>query len=147
MAITKSSLYSETFKQVKDFIDTNISDPTKRYKRKWIYASFPNITETDFQGYPFIVIESPDVSEEAQEFDNTRGYVFRILITVWSDDETETDELSDSILNQFRTNKSTLEAQGLHNFEIESSPFAIVTDEHGKKIFNRPIGIIGHGRM
>ncbi len=145
MTIAKNNLFSESFDVVKSVIEDNVSDPTNADRRKWIYASFPDITSAKFQGYPFIVIKSPDVNLDQRDFDTLRQNNFRFLITVWSDTSSEVDSLTDSIYNQIESNQDTLNDNGLSNPEMDSSPFSVVEDQNGKKIFNRVIGIIFGG--
>jgi len=144
MAISKSNLYEEAYNVVKDLITKYISDPTKAYKRKWIYSSMPDISKPRFK-FPFIIINSPDISQENRDFNTGKGNTYRILITVWSDKESEVDELSSDIQATLINHESDLNNNNLYNPEINSSPFNMVLDQNGKKLYNRPIGIICRG--
>lgn len=129
---------------MKSLIENYVSDPTKRYKRKWIYASMPSITKSQTT-FPFIVINSPDVSQEGRDFDTGRRNNFRCLITVVSDDESEVDSISDQIQEALIEHENELNEEGLYNPEVASSPFNMDADQNGKKVYSRPIGVIAGG--
>jgi len=143
MAISKTNLFEESFNLIKTFIENHIPDPKNIYKRKWIYSSMPDITSNSFSGFPFLIITSTDVSQESRDFNTGRGNVYRCLITVWSNEESEVDELSSDIYNILISNEDEL--NGLNHPEVSSSPFNMVLDQNGKKLYNRPIGIIAKG--
>ncbi len=141
--VTKSNQYSKGYNAVKTVIESYVSDPTNIYKRKWIYASMPYINNNI--KFPLIVINSPDATEEARDFDTNKGKNYRWLITVVSDDESEVDNVSGEIVAALENNEKDLNDNGFYNPEINSSPFNMDADENGKKIYSRPIGMIARG--
>ncbi|MBE3092803.1 MAG: hypothetical protein IMZ51_03995 [Chloroflexi bacterium] len=141
--ITNDNLFSASYNSVKTFLK-NISglDPRGRYKANWIHSSIPNINEKGFDGYPFIVLKV-DVAEDNKSFDVvTSQKVFRVMISIYSDDSSHVDTISDSVVSNFKSNLSDF-----HSKEISSSPMAWNMDEHGKKISFRNIGIIARSRI
>jgi len=146
MAVTNSNIFSETYTILKNFINSNVTDPKRRYKKDWIHPSIPNITDQKFDGYPFIVI-SIDVSEEEKGFDrDTSNKVFRVLLGVYSPDSTEVDSISDEIMQKFKDTTLTNAITDFQSIELSSSPFDFDV-VGGRKIHRRLIGIIGRKRI
>jgi len=145
MTITNENLFSESYNSVKSFLNgINGLDPRNRFKANWIHASMPNINQKGFDGYPFIVLKI-DVSEERKAFDSsTSDKVFRAILGVYSDDPSQVDTISDSIVGGI---KNTTNLTDFQVKEISSSPMAWNLDEHGKKISFRNIGIIARSRI
>jgi len=144
MAITNSTLFSGSFNAVETFLKDNISDPRSRYKKHWIHSSMPNVNSKGFNGYPFIVIRI-DVGEENKSFDvSTSNKVFRILLSVYSDEATEVDSVSDEILSLFKDETKLTDFKAR---EVSTSPINYDFDINGKKIIFRNIGIIARSRI
>jgi len=143
---TASNLFSEGYEVIKNFINSNITDPKGRYKKNWIHPSIPNITDQSFDGYPFITL-ALDVSEKDKSFDRRiSNKIFRILIGIYSDQATEVDEIADEIVSKFKDETLTNSLNDFGVLELSSSPFdvAIVGT---KKIHQRIIGIRGVMRI
>lgn len=145
MSLTNSNLYTESYKKIKEFLLTiNGIDPRNRYKGNIVHASMPNINQKGFDGYPFIVLKI-DVSEENKSFDSEiSNKIFRIILGVYSDDPSQVDTISDSIVNNLKDMTKLTDFQVK---ELSSSPMAWNMDEHGKKISFRNIGIIARSRI
>lgn len=64
--VTKSNLFSESRNNVVSIINDNVSDPlsTSGQYRKWIYSRYPDVKDTKFAGYPFIIVHPADVDIE-----------------------------------------------------------------------------------
>lgn len=140
MTITNTNLFSESYNAVNTFLKT-ISDPRSRFKANWIHASMPNTNSKGFDGYPFMVIKL-DVNEDNKSFDNsTSQKIFRVLVSVYSDDASQVDTIADSIFSSF---KSVTDFQGR---EMSSSPMAWNLDLNGKKISYRNLGFIMRNRI
>jgi len=145
MALTKSNIFSESYNIVKTFLE-GISglDPRNRMKPNWIHSSMPNVSARGFEGYPFIVI-SLDVNEENKSFDvDTSEKIFRVLIKVYSDEQTEVDTIADLVHNNFKDQTKMNEFQAR---EMSSSPFEWTMDQNGKKITFRTLGFIMRRRI
>jgi len=145
MALSNSNLFSESYDLVKTFLN-NISglDPNNRFKANWIHASMPNINQSGFDGYPFIVLKI-DVSEENKALDQQiSDKIFRVNFGVYSDDPSQVDTISDSVVGNLKDPSKLTDFQVK---ELASSPMAWNMDEHGKKISFRNIGTIGRRRI
>ena len=70
-----SNLFSESRNNVVALITkTNVPDPTISASafRKWIYSRDPDVKDSDFKGYPFIIVHPADL-----DIDTERGSVDR----------------------------------------------------------------------
>ena len=140
----KSNLFENGYDVIKSLIKDYVADPTNVYKRKWIYASMPDLTASKFAGFPFIVVTSPDISQDDRDFDTNRANTYRFLITIWSDKESDVDELSSDIYNILLEHENDLNDESLYNMELSSGPFeSEIFNE--KTIFSRPLGIVMRG--
>jgi hypothetical protein len=138
MAITNETLYTASYDSIKSFLD-GISglDPRSRFKVNWIHSSLPNINNKGFDGYPFVVLKV-GVGEEDKAFDNsTSTKVFRVMISVYSNEGTEVDSISNKIVGAFKNSLNNFSAK-----ELSSSPLDWNMDLAGKKIHFRNIGFI-----
>ena len=144
MTQQKSNLFENGYAVIKSFIKDYVADPTNVYKRKFVYSSMPNLTASKFAGFPFIVVTSPDISQEDRDFDTNRSNAYRFLITIWSNKESDVDELSSDIYNNLLKHENDLNDESLYNMELSSGPFESESFD-GKTIFSRPLGIIMRG--
>ena len=133
MVINNTNLYSETFKIIKNFIKTQITDPRNRSKGNWVHDSMPLITDKGFEGYPFVIIRN-DVSDDG----STRGKdgqtvneTFRIQLRVMSDQGTEIDSISDQIAQKFREGPSLVNPPVIHYHMNDNDANKIVLDAVG----------------
>jgi hypothetical protein len=142
MAITNDNLFSESYNSLKTFLKDNMIDPRNRFKVNWIHPSMPNINESGFDGYPFMVLKI-ELNEDTKSFDkSTSQKIFRINVGVYSNDVTQVDTISDKIASLFKTKLADFGSK-----EIASSSMAWSLDEHGKKISFRNVGIICKNRI
>lgn len=137
--ITQENLFSEPFNLIKEFIRENINDPRKRFKKQWVHASFPNVASQSFNGYPFIVL-SINLNEKNPSFDQTHIKEYRILFSIYSDENTEVDNIADEIMSKIRN------LTNIQVITLASSNYTYNVIE-GKKIINRQIGLIGKVRI
>jgi hypothetical protein len=138
MAITNSTLFSESFSEVETFLKS-ITDPRGRFKPHWVHSSMPHINQKGYDGYPFMIL-TIDVSEENKSFDvTTSNKFFRVLVRIYATEPTHIDSISDEIANDLKdqTKLTDFDAR-----EISSSPINWAMDEHGKKVLFRSIGFI-----
>jgi len=143
MSLTKSNLYSESYTILKNFIENNITDPKHRYKKKWIYASMPNINDKGFTGYPFIVI-TLDINEDKKSFDRDISQKnFRVLLSIYAKDATDIDTISNSLFNQL----NSTDLSEFKSIELSSSPLSWDLDMKGEKILWRNFGLICKTRI
>ena len=145
MIITNNNLFSESYNSIKVFLQSISNlDPRNRFKGNYIHASMPNINQKGFDGYPFIILKV-DVSEERKAFDSAiSDKVFRVQLGIYSDDPSQVDSISDSIVGNL---KDTSNLTAFSVKELSSSPMAWNMDEHGKKISFRNLGAIMRSRI
>jgi len=143
MTITNANIFSESYSEFKSFLG-KITDPRSRYKANWIHSSMPNINQKGFDGYPFIILKV-NVGEDKFALDTrVSSRIFRVLISIWSPESTEVDTISDSLLNNLKTETNLTE------FDIvtmDSSPLDWDLDKNGKKILFRSINLIARKRL
>jgi len=142
MSLSKTNLFSESFNILKTFIENNISDPRNRYKSNWIHASMPEINNKGFNGYPFVLVQL-DINEDEKSFGDNSQKNFRALISVYSDQATEIDTISDSIYSNL-TDSDLSEFKAI---ELTSSPLNWNMDLKGKKILWRRISLLARSRI
>jgi hypothetical protein len=133
-ALGTTNLYSQAYANLKDHINKNLTDPRNGQtssSRKWIYSIFPDTKSREFlqRGYPFMVIESPDISDDAITL--SRGFkdnTVRFMVTIYSKYKqstalTQLDTLSNQMMNKLRTTAATdiLEADKMFNLKVSSS--------------------------
>lgn len=145
MAITNQNLYSESFSQIQSFLKgiSNL-DPRRRHRANWIHPSMPNINDRGFSGYPFIILRT-DILEDKPSFDGQISEkIFRTQITIYCDDPSDLDKISDKIAYNFNYNWQSTDFE---NKELTSSPINYLLDMKGKKILHRNIWIILRKRI
>ena len=145
MVITNDNLFSQSFTLIESFLN-GISelDPRHRFKAKWIYSSMPNINSKGFDGYPLIVIKI-DPSDENKSFNpGVSEKVFRVLLTIYSNEASDIDSISDKIFSNLKNETKLTDFQGK---EMSTSPINWDLDMNGKKILFRSIGLIMRNRI
>ena len=145
MVVNITNVYSEARTILKNLIDSNVIDPaigTKSSRRRWIYREQPDTTSRDFQGYPIIVITSPDLDDDVQDLkdslsDGTLSFEISVQAE-YNDVNSRVDTISSAIYGLFRsqTHTQTLADGNLYRPQIKSSPFSN-TDEANKKLSGR----------
>lgn len=146
MTIENNNLFSSSYDALKSFINTNVSDPRKRFKKQWIHPSEPNISDQAFDGYPYIILNVA-VEEEDKSMDrNISNKVFRAVITVVSNEATEVDSISDEIVSKIKDETLTNNLNEFKSIELASSDFNFRV-VGGRKINFRNIGLIGRKRI
>lgn len=146
MAVTIQNLFSESRELLKDLINSTVIDPKKgsvNSKRRWIYREFPDTTSADFQGYPIIVIKSPEL--ESDEIQDLQGCLsngdLNISIEIYvefNDKDARVDEISNGVFAALRTKakRDDLLGNNLDLGNITASPFDFQT-EAGKQLSTR----------
>lgn len=146
MTLSNSNIFSESYSILKSFLDTNITDPRRRFKKQWIHPSEPNTTAQSYDGYPHIIL-TVSVSENNKAFDkSTSNKEFTAFITVESDQATEVDSISDEIFSKMKDETLTDSTSELRSIELASSDFDYRL-VGGRKIHRRQIGIVGVTRL
>jgi len=138
MTITNSNLYSASFDSIESFLKNNVTDPRNRYKSNWIHASMPNINAMSFGGYPFITLKI-NLFENEPAFNRDKSTKnFRAIITIYSNEPTDIEEISDEIAELFRDETKLTDFK---NRGLSSSPISWTLDQKGKKILFREINL------
>jgi hypothetical protein len=145
MSVNNTNLYSESFTQIKAFLNSISGlDPKNRSRPNWLHASMPAINSKGFEGYPFIVIKI-DINEENKSFDNsTSQKIFKILLGIYSTESTDVDTISDEIFSNLKTETKLTDFSAR---ELSSSPMNYLLDQNGKKVLYRNIGGILKSRI
>jgi hypothetical protein len=146
MTITNNNLYSESYTILKNFINTNLTDPRNRFKKQWVHASLPDLTNKGFDGYPFVVINM-GLNEDEHSFDlNISDKTFRITLSIYSNEPTEVDTLADELVNKFRTKTLTNNLNEFKAKSVTASPLS-TSIINGLKIYSRIVNFRGHKRI
>lgn len=146
MTLNSSNLFSDSFTQLKAFINTNITDPRSRFKKQWVHPNLPNITDQAFDGYPFITVDV-NVDEENKSLDrSTSNKVFRITLGVYSDQSTEVDAIADAIFANFQSETITNSLSDFKSIIIDNTSFDFDIIA-GRKISRRLIKFLGRKRI
>lgn len=97
MTINEDTIRHDIYDTIYDLVSNNVTDPLARSK-KWIFSSFPDVTDAKFSGYPFIVIDRASIESSYDLFDNTHSSkTVPLSITVYSSNSRYCDTLSDSL--------------------------------------------------
>lgn len=145
ITITNDNLFSESYSSVKSFLNAISGlDPKSRYKANWIHASMPNINQKGFDGYPFIILKV-DVGEEEKAFNSViSDKVFRIQMSIYSDDSSQVDSVCDKIISGV---KDTSKLTNFQAKDVNTSTMNWNLDLNGKKILFRMINLIARSRI
>ena len=146
MAITIQNLFSESRELIKTIINSNVIDPKTGYsdsKRRWIYREFPDTTSRDFEGYPVIVIKSPELdSDDPQDLggcltDGSLNISIELYVE-FNDTDARIDAMSNEVYATLRTmaNRNKLLSNNFDLGNITASPFDN-QDEDGKRLSTR----------
>jgi hypothetical protein len=136
--ITKEKVYSESYKEVKTFLDS-LTDPRNRFKKRWVHASMPNITENGFDGYPFIVLEENISHSEVFDFSRNANVGFRVFLTIYSEEPTHMDTISDELYSRYQE-------MPLKTLRITESPIGPLV-VNGRKVYRRAFALLGRLRL
>lgn len=147
--VTYATMFTVSRDNVVSLITDNVSDPisSSAQSRKWIYSRMPDVKASSFSGYPFIIINCMDVSDD-DNFGSGTGKsldmksempVFTIEVEVVASDRgygdsdakamAHIDAISNSIRSIFKskTNRQTLRAASLSFATMDSSITVPVT--------------------
>jgi len=152
--VTKSNLYSEPWQNVYDLINsrTNVNDPvaTSSKFRKFVYSRDPDVKDSDFKGYPYIIVNlaEPEELDTAKSLDRkSKHYLWTVEIEVVASDRGANNKngkgrihlnaISDDIIETFNsvTNLNTLNNNLLYSFKIEAG--GTVTEPNAEELVYR----------
>ena len=146
MAITIQNLFSESRELLKTIINADVTDPKTGYsnsRRRWIYREFPDTTSRDFEGYPIIVIKSPELNSDEQQdlqgclTDSDLNISIELYVE-FNDVNARIDTLSNEVFAALRNkvHRKSLLKNNLDLGNLTASPFDN-QDEAGKRLSTR----------
>ena len=130
-AVVSTNLLSEAGTNVYDLVksNSNVADPVTSSSefRKWVYRRMPDVKDTDFSGFPFIVVHPATFEHDGSQTGNgqVRGTDFAIEVEIVTSDRgynnmndkglTHLDSISDAIVTLFNSNttRNTLRGNNL----------------------------------
>jgi len=104
----------------------------------------PHVNSKGFKGYPFIIL-TINIREDMKSFDPDKSQKnFIVKISVYSDQPTDIESVSDEIGSLFRdeTKLTDFSARDLDNV-----PISWTLDQNGKKVLFRDITLILRSRI
>lgn len=128
--VDKSNLISEVRNNVVDLLKANVSDPTvgSAEYRDWILSRIPDTKASDFIGFPFIVVISPDpeILTKARSGDGKSKMVaWEVEILIYTSDRgysdmanrgnADSETIGNKVFETFldKTNRNTLRANNM----------------------------------
>lgn len=144
MTITNSNLFSESYNLIETFLKDNLTDPRSRYKTNWVHASMPHVNSKGFAGYPFIIL-TINIREDQKSFDPDKSQkTFIVKLSVYSDQPTDIESVSDEIGNLFRDETKLTDFSAR---DLDNTPIGWTLDQNGKKVLFRDITLILRSRI
>lgn len=144
--IKASNIYTEGYKIVKDFLNNNLTDPRRRFKKNWIHASPPDVTSKEFDGYPFITTKL-NIAQQNNSLDiKTAENLFRIEIIIYSDEPTDVDNLSQELFYKINNKDLTYNLNNLKAKVLSSSDITTLF-VNSKKIYARAFNLTAKLRL
>ena len=139
--VTTATISSQSWQNIYDFLNDNITDPRNRSK-KWIYGSFPDEKSVQSIGYPLIIIEPVAFSLKNLTL-NRSGFEIPIVasVMVYDNNAQRLDETTDSIVDAFATSQSTFDSYKMRHFSQSTTRYSSEFLEAGGKLHLRIIPI------
>jgi len=111
---------SEIWKILKDFIESNISDPKNRHQVSLVHSGELKPAATNFIGYPYIRLTPVVFGEETKTNSGVLWKEFTTTIMVYGTDYPTVDRLFDDLINLFTSTESqyNLSKQGISHYII-----------------------------
>lgn len=141
--VTYTNLFSEARNNIVSLITSNVSDPVTSSSefRKWIYSRLPDVKDSEFSGYPLIIVHPADVdiAMGGSTLDGkSKNVSWDVEIEIVTSDRgyggnsgkglTHMDSISDSLMQVFmdKSNRNTL--TGYRMQMTEPTTTNVVTD-------------------
>jgi len=146
-AITTTTLYTQSWTTFQSIVNTNVTDPVTNSTssgRKWIYTLEPDIKAFGFKGYPFIVIEAPELTDESYNIGRDfRKNILRFKVTLYqrytdADSISQLETMANQLVDGIRKSASITieEAALLFHPKIQSSSLNDL-DIHNQRVITR----------
>lgn len=133
--ITKSSLVSQAWDNIKSMLDnrTNIPDPVDSTgNRKIVYSREPDHKARNFAGYPYIIVHQPSLEQDRYSIDRSKAtQIYEQEIEIRTSDYMPnsayngkglnyTNQIVDDVLEYFGSSsaRSTLRSNGHFNLKL-----------------------------
>lgn len=138
--LTKSNLYSKSYANLFNLINNknNITDPLNdNSTRKFVYSREPDVTNINFQGYPFIIIKPAVINVDMFTLDSgssKKEFLFEIEIRCTDRVKKKEgsgeynigiqylDEITDNLIKTLldKNNRKILHSYGMGTFDIDT---------------------------
>lgn len=134
MAFTTSTFLSESVLFIRDFLDSNITDPissSREDRERFVMTSYPKRGVK----YPIITVKNSNFSMDKRLGFQSEGTwnLLTIEVRVWARNEKEKDNLTEQVFNALRENQfgsdGSVEFE-LHDFFLLS---AVPVEEDGEE--------------
>ena len=142
MVVNTTNVYSKVRDEIVSLINSNLKDPKTgltNSRRRWIHREFPDTTSRTFEGYPLLVIKSPELDDENQSLNGclTSG-IMNLSIEIYvefNDTNARVDDLSNNIYALFRsiTNRKALLKKNISFEKLDGGAFES-SNEDGKQL-------------
>lgn len=146
MVVEVSNVFSEARDEYVSVLNSNIIDPktgTRNSRRRWFYRDFPDTTSRNFDGYPIIVVRSPEVSDDLQDLQgclSDADIIFVVEVYAeFNDEDARVDEMSNSVYSVTRNydNQDTLKKTNLHRPSIDAGPYETQNEDNKRLSMRR----------
>lgn len=161
--VTYENLFSESRANVVALIkSSNVPDPTisSAEFRKWIYSSEPSVKNSDFAGYPVIIVNHSDVDigDKGSVDGRSKPITWDIEVEIVTSDRgyggkggqgaTQMDTISNSLMKTFLniTNRTTLSNQSMR-FSQPTTTAVNADVIQNEKVFRRSILLSFNSRI
>jgi len=133
MAISSSTFISDTILFIRNYINTNVTDPNspRSGNNKFCLTSYP---ERPVE-YPIVTVTQQNMSADGRLGMQTETHIYtlKVEVRVWAKNTRQRDNITQEIINDLRdaqlTNSTGTIANNLVNFEIDS---VVEVSEGGK---------------
>lgn len=136
MVVDRTNVFTEPRDVVVSLLKSNVTDPKSALgTRRWYYRLFPDTTSRTFSGYPIIVINPVDISDEALTLNNCtwdNDMLFEIEIYAEFNDEfARTDVIANKIYQALKLEASLdiLQTNNMFTPQILSSTPSTTTKD------------------
>jgi hypothetical protein len=148
VAVTKTNIFSTTYKVIRDVLIDEVTDPKKRFKTSIIHSKRQFPSASNFCGYPYIVIYNVTNNELSKSNDQSKiSSGQEITVEVIANSPEDCDSLSDEVYSILSdsTTTSSITLNSLANLKIETNFSRDVID--GEDVYIRELIIRGYTRL
>jgi len=115
MVLSAGSIYSETFKTVRNLLSDNVPVASG------VYSVFPDIQGDSFS-YPIVVVDRSKISQTGKTFGlQNRKLTINVPVMCYALSGKDLDDLIDDVDFALTRNQRSLNTSGLNNMKLNSS--------------------------